>query len=148
MLEIWRAWIAAFDNTTVTGEWSKAGSFLTDDVTYIVAGVPFGCELRGRDNVLAGFAKSIENFDRKFDERRWAPVDLQIWSDQAVTCLAKGDYRLGETPPITFAAKGSWFFRGDRICLMTDIYDTSEVNAAETLQWLARYGEEMDPSYV
>ena len=148
MLETWRSWIAAFDRAYETDDWTEAQNYLTDDVVYSVAGVPFACELRGRENVLAGFRKSLTNFDRKFDRRDWEAVDLKVWSDHAVTAFAKGNYTLGAKPPITFAAKSAWFFRDGKISLMTDIYDVTEVNAAQTLDWLAMHGEGIDASYV
>ena len=148
MLETWRNWISAFDRAFETDDWTNAREYLTEDVVYIVAGVPFACELRGRDAVINGFQKSLATFDRKFDTRHWEPVDLKVWSDTAVTCLAKGRYTLGDKPPITFSAKSCWFFRDGRISAMTDIYDVSEVNALETLQWLAAHGDGIDASYV
>jgi hypothetical protein len=147
MIETWEKWIAAFDRAFETDRWDEARSFLTEDVVYVVAGVPFGCELRGREEVIAGFRKSLDNFDRRFDKRYWEAVDLRVWADQSVTCLAKGSYTLAGKPPLTFAAKGSWFFRGENICLMTDIYDISEVHASRALEWLAVHGQDLDASY-
>lgn len=34
---------------------AAAQEYLTEDVSYVVAAVPFDCELRGRDSVIAGF---------------------------------------------------------------------------------------------
>ncbi|MEO1407536.1 MAG: nuclear transport factor 2 family protein [Pseudomonadota bacterium] len=148
MIETWKQWIEAFDRAFETRDWTAARNFLTEDVVYVVAGAPFACELRGRDQVIEGFQKSLTNFDQKFTTRHWEPVDLHVWADQAVTCLAKGAYTLNGKPPITFAAKGSWFFRDDKICLMTDIYDLSEINSIKTLEWLATHGSNMNPSYT
>ncbi|MEL7042259.1 MAG: nuclear transport factor 2 family protein [Pseudomonadota bacterium] len=148
ILEIWRDWIRAFDQAFETGDWHTARSFLAEDVVYIVAGAPFACELRGRDAVISGFQKSLSNFDKKFDERRWEAVDVRVWDDHAITAFAKGDYGLNGKPPITFSAKSHWFFRGDEISVMTDVYDLSQVNVQETLQWLAKHGGDMDASYV
>lgn len=148
MLETWKHWIAAFDRAFETDDWTEAESHLTEDVVYFVAGVPFACELRGRNAVIAGFRKSLENFDRKFDSRSWEAVDIKVWADHAITGLAKGRYEHRGKPPITFAARSAWFFRGEQISVMTDIYDVSEVNAMETLGWLAEHGAEMDASYL
>ncbi|MEO1243460.1 MAG: nuclear transport factor 2 family protein [Pseudomonadota bacterium] len=148
MIETWTKWIAAFDQAFETDDWTEAQSLLTDDVVYIVAGTPFACDLRGLEQVIEGFRKSLANFDRKFDSRSWEAVDVKVWADHAVTGLAKGNYTLTGKPEITFAARSAWFFRGDRICLMTDIYDVMEVNAMRTLQWLAAHGADMDPSYA
>jgi hypothetical protein len=148
MIEVWEKWIAAFDRAFVTDDWEDARAFLTDDVVYVVAGAPFGCELRGRDRVIAGFRKSLNGFDRKFETRQWEAVDLRIWADQAVTCLAKGTYTLAGKPSLTFAAKGSWFFRDRKISLMTDIYDIAEINAVRALEWLSKHGNDLDASYT
>lgn len=148
MLDLWRGWITNFDNAVVTDDWEFAEEFLAEDVVYVVAGAPFGCELRGRENVVAGFKRSLTNFDRKFDERRWEAVNINLWNHQAITCLAKGDYLMEGKPPITFAAHGQWFFRDQKICLMTDLYDLNEVNTIETLGWLDKYGDDLDPNYL
>ena len=148
ILDRWRDWIKAFDSAFDTGDWSQAGSFLTDDVVYTVAGAPFACEIRGRDAVIAGFRKSLTNFDRKFDARRWEAVDLRVWDDHLITALAKGDYELADKPSISFSARSHWFFRDGKISLMTDVYDMTQVNVLETLDWLAVHGAEMDARYV
>ena len=148
ILETWRDWISAFDQAFETGDWSKARSFLTDDVVYIVAGAPFACELRGREAVIGGFQKSLSNFDERIDERRWEAVDVKQWEDHAITAYAKGDYVLAGKPPITFSAQSHWFFRGDKISVMTDVYDLTQVNVQETLQRLAPHGADKDASYV
>lgn len=148
MLETWKNWIAAFDQAFETDDWDDARRFLTPDVVYIVAGVPFACELRGRDAVIAGFQKSLTNFDRKFDRRGWEAVDVKVWADHAITGLAKGDYTLDGKPPITFSARSAWHFRDGQISLMTDIYDLNEVNAMQALEWLAKHGDGMDASYM
>ncbi len=148
MMTVWQAWVAAFDASAEDGDWQRLVPFLTEDVVYVVAGVPFGCELRGRDAVLAGFARSIANFDARFDERRWQGVGVREFAPGAITGRAQGWYRLGELPPLTFSAQSQWFFRGDRICLMTDIYDVSEVDAQAAFGWLAAHGAGMDPRYT
>lgn len=148
MIETWQNWIAAFDLAFETDDWTEAQTYLTEDVVYVVAGVPFACDLRGRNAVIGGFRKSLENFDRKFDSRRWEAVDLKVWANHAITGLAKGRYELRGKPPITFAARSAWFFRGTQISLMTDIYDITEVNSMRTLEWLAQHGGDMDASYA
>lgn len=148
MIGIWKDWIAAFDAACATDDWAPLAKYLTDDVVYIVAGAPFACELRGRDNVIAGLRKSVRGFDRRFDLRVWEGVGVKSWGTEAITARAKGTYRLQGKPALSFAAKGSWYFRGNQICLMTDIYDLSEVDTLEALHWLSQHGEGLDPSYA
>ena len=135
IIDRWREWIGVFDRACEDDDWSRLAPFLTDDVVYAVIGAPFACELRGRDAVIAGFAKAIRNFDRKFDERRWFGVGIRnSWEPNAVTGRAMGWYRIGDEAPITFSAKGLWLFRGDRLSVIVDVYDTTEHDVIRTLE--------------
>jgi hypothetical protein len=49
---------------------------------------------------------------------------------------------------ITFSAQSHWFYREGKISIMTDTYDTADVEAADTLAWLAQNRPELDPSYI
>lgn len=148
MMDRWYEWIAAFDASTIDDEWVRLAAFLAEDVIYAVTGAPFACELRGRDAVIAGFAKSVRGFDRKFDERRWFGVGLREWAPNAVTGRAMGWYRLGDHPPITFSARSLWLFRGDRLSMMTDVYDVAEPDVQAALTTLTMLGDGFDPSYA
>jgi hypothetical protein len=148
MIERWREWIAAFDASVADDNWDRLAPFLCDDVVYSVAGVPFACEVHGRDAVIAAFAKSIRNFDRHFDERHWHGVGVHAFPPNAVTGRSMGRYRLAGKPELTFSAQSLWLFRGDRLCIMTDIYDVSEADVIMALEWLGLYGEGFDASYV
>ena len=148
MIANWKDWIAAFDMACGTDDWAPLAAYLTEDVVYLVAGAPFACELRGRDAVIAGLQKSVRGFDHKFDPRVWEGVGIKVWGAEAVTARAKGTYRIAGKPALSFAANGSWYFRGAQICLMTDIYDLSEVDSMDALNWLGLHGAGMDPSYV
>lgn len=148
MIDRWREWIAAFDRACDDDDWERLGPFLTDDVVYAVTGAPFACEIRGRDQVIAGFAKSVRNFDHRFDERRWYGVGIRSFAPSGITGRAVGWYRLGDAPPITFSALSLWHFRGDRLSLMTDVYDTTEHDVLLTLERLAELGVDVDPSYT
>jgi hypothetical protein len=148
MIERWNEWIAAFDAAAADDQWDRLAPFLTDDVIYAVTGAPFSCEIRGRDAVIAGFAKSIRGFDHKFDERRWFGVGLRVWEPNAVTGRATGWYRIGDHASFTFSAQSLWLFRGDQLSIMTDVYDTSEADVQATLAVLAELGDGFDPSYI
>lgn len=148
MITIWRHWVAAFDAACGDGDWARLAPFLTDDVVYIVAGVPFACELRGADAVIAGFARSVAHFDARFDERRWHGIGGREFAPGAVTGRAQGWYRRGDLPPLTFSAISVWFSRGDRLCAMTDIYDGSEADSQAAFGWLAEHGAGFDPRYA
>lgn len=56
--------------------------------------------------------------------------------------------RRRDLPPLIFSAHSQWTFRGDRIALMTDIYDMTEADVQAAMLWLGQHGEGFDPSYA
>lgn len=147
MLENWRNWIVAFDAAVERDDWESLRPFLTEDVTYTVSGAPFACHLVGADAVLAGFQKSITNFDRHFDERMWFGVGVREFAPDVVTGRAMGVYRLGNLPPLHFSAPSVWRFRDARIAMMQDCYDLAEADVQAALVWLGEHAPDLDASY-
>ncbi|MEM7690127.1 MAG: hypothetical protein AAF291_13995 [Pseudomonadota bacterium] len=147
MIERWNDWIAAFDTAAQTADWEPLKEFLDPDVTYSVAGVQFACSLSGQADVLAGFAKSIRNFDRHFDERAWYGVGVREFEPGTITARAMGVYRMGDKPLLHFSAKGLWQFKGDRIVAMHDRYDVAELDVQNALNWLSQHAPTLDPTY-
>lgn len=147
MIKRWREWIAAFDKATETNDWHALSDFLDPSVTYTVSGVPFACNLVGSEAVLKGFAKSISNFDQKFDKREWYGVGIREFTPDTVTGRAMGLYRLGEKPSLHFSAKSVWRFNGDRLIAMHDMYDLAEADVQGALAWLAEHAPDLDASY-
>jgi hypothetical protein len=148
MIETWKSWLNAFNQACADDNWEALTPFLREDVIYAVSGAPFSCEIRGRDAVINGFAKSIRNFDRRFDARHWYAVGVRVWEPSAITARAMGRYELAGAPEITFSARSQWFFRDGSLSLMTDVYDTAEADVVATLEMLSTFGEGFDPSYV
>ncbi|WP_298302461.1 hypothetical protein [uncultured Erythrobacter sp.] len=147
MIARWREWIAAFDKAVETDDWDALAPFLDPKVTYTVSGAPFACSLAGRDTVLAGFAKSIANFDRQFDQRWWFGVGVREFAPDAITGRAMGVYRLGDKPLLHFSAKSLWRFKRDQLIAMNDIYDLAEADVQNALKWLGQHAPEVDASY-
>lgn len=148
MLEHWQKWIASFDAATQDDDWERLRPLLTEDVTYTVSGLPFACHLIGAVAVLAGFKKSISNFDRKFDQRWWFPVGTREFEPNVVTARAMGVYRLGDLPLLHFSALSIWRFQDGKVSSMQDCYDVAEGDVQEALAWLTEHAPEFDPSYT
>jgi len=147
MLARWSEWITTFDKAVETDDWEALEPFLDPAVTYTVSGVPFACCLCGRDAVIAGFAKSIRNFDRHFDTRSWFGVGVRAFAPDTITARAMGVYKLGERPLLYFSAKSLWRFNGDRLAAMHDMYDAAEADVQNALAWLAEHAPDLDASY-
>jgi hypothetical protein len=148
MIEAWRNWITAFDLAAESDNWDSLCPLLQDDVTYTVSGVPFACHLVGCDAVLAGFKRSITNFDRHFDRRWWFGVGVREFAPDVVTARAMGVYQLGDKPLLHFSAPSIWRFRDGKVAMMQDCYDLAEADVQNALVWLGEHAPDLDASYV
>jgi ketosteroid isomerase-like protein len=147
MVEHWRNWISAFDKAVDSDDWDSLRPLLADDASYTVSGAPFACHLAGADAVLAGFRRSIANFDRQFDQRWWFGVGVREFAPDVVSARAMGVYRLGDKPLLHFSAHSQWRFRDGQVAAMQDCYDVCEADAQAALAWLAQYAPHADASY-
>jgi hypothetical protein len=147
MIELWRKWISAFDTAAESDDWESLRPLLADEVTYTVSGVPFACNLIGADVVLAGFQRSITNFDRHFDRRWWFGVGVREFAPDVITGRAMGVYQLGSKPPLHFSARSLWRFSEGRIVAMQDCYDLAEADVQAALAWIAEHAPDVDASY-
>lgn len=147
MIELWRNWISAFEKVVDTDDWGSLRPLLADDATYTVSGAPFACQLHGSDEVLAGFRKSISNFDRQFDQRWWFGVGVREFAPDVVSARAMGVYRLANKPLLHFSAHSHWSFRNGKVVAMQDCYDVCEHDVQAALAWLAEHAPHADASY-
>lgn len=147
MIELWRNWISAFDLAVESDDWSPLLPLLDDDVTYTVSGAPFACHLVGAEAVIAGFHKSISNFDRQFDQRWWFGVGVREFAPDAVAARAMGVYRLADKPLLHFSAHSHWRFRDGKVAAMQDFYDVGELDVLAALGWLAEHAPHADARY-
>lgn len=144
----WRAWIAAFDDAVARDDFSALGAFLTEDVVYRVHGGPFDCVLRGRQNVVAGFARSVRGFDHRTQGRDWTAIGIRVYDSGYVSCHIHSAYRLDAANRLSFEATGHWGFRGEQIELMVDVYDQGQHDVQLALGTLAALGAHVDPRYT
>ena len=150
LYEAWKAWIRAFEDATASGDWDAAATHLTEDCAYVVAGGPYATEVRGRDAVIEGFRRSLAGFDAKFDRREWRAGKVRLHEPNAVTAVVTGTYEKAGAPPLRFGVDGQWFFRGEQVFLMTDLYDLGLADTADTLKWMVDHGADLalDGSYA
>jgi hypothetical protein len=147
----WRDWYEAFEQCAVDDRWDRLAPFLSADVQYRVTGMPYACVLKGVEQVIAGFAKSFEGFDRRFDTRTHQVVGMRVFEPGLITARIWGTYEKDGLPPLAFPATGHWHFDGDQIGLMVDVYDIAELELAEAFEWLGAHGEAiggLDASYA
>ncbi|WP_422006455.1 nuclear transport factor 2 family protein [Pyruvatibacter mobilis] len=148
VLTTWRRFLDVFNEACLTDEWDALSPFLTEDADYRVSGFPMACHLHGRDAVIAGFAKSVRGFDRKFDQRHHEPVGIRYAQPDIVSAIAWTRYSKAGLPDVCVAAHGIWQFRDGRISHMSDMWDTTLAENANALAWLSQHGAGFDPAYA
>jgi hypothetical protein len=147
MIELWQNWISAFDLAVESDDWGPLRPMLDEGVTYTVSGAPFACHLVGAEAVIAGFRKSISNFDRQFDQRWWFGVGVREFAPDVISARAMGVYRLADKPLLHFSARSLWRFRDGKVVAMQDCYDVCEHDVQAALAWLAEHAPQADASY-
>lgn len=135
-----------FEQALQTGAWSAVANALSDDVRYSVEGVPFGCEIQGRDAVVQAFQRSTSAFDATMDFRMLEIVSLaRLGQDHIRVDLLSGygrDDTGTVTAPVTIEVKAD----EHGIVELRDVYDP--VLTAPALAWIAENFADADPSYV
>lgn len=135
------AFEAAYDN----GDWHSVGAFFHSDIVYEVMNMPFHCAVSGRSAVLAGFARSIDRFDKKC--RRTVGIGSAVHEEGANVLVNAGIRFEREGAPVLEARL--WevaTYRDGLIERIIDVY-APEANA-QFAQWMADWGAGLDPRYV
>jgi hypothetical protein len=148
LIESWQAWVDAFDNCCADAQWSRLEPLIAPDMRYTVAGVPFACDIVGREAVIAGFARSIAGFDRHFAERRWIGVGIREFPPTIVSGRATGWYRLDAASTLSFSARSVWRFEDGRLGAIVETYDLAEADNVAALGWLGANAPHLDPGYA
>lgn len=135
----------AFEEAVATDQWQAVEQCLADDVRYTVVNVPFACDIRGRENVVAGMQRSIRNFDAQMDERMLDVVSVCRLDHNQIRVELISGYTRGEE---TIRIPVSMHIKSDqgRLTDVQDVYDPNWTLGA--VGWLAKYASDLDPSYV
>ena len=113
---------AAFEEAFESDEWSKVGTFFTDDGVYATVGPPpFGTRAEGRAAVLAGFKQALDAFDRRFDKREVSVLEGPIERDPRTLWFKwLGIYRRAGLPDLRMEGEETAVFEGQHIKHLED----------------------------
>lgn len=134
----------AFEAAYASGDWTPLGAFFQEDITYEVMNMPFHCVIRGRSQVLDGLRRSVERFDKLCI--RTVGIGSSILEEGANVLVHSGMRFERAGAPSTAASL--WeiaTYRDGLIERIMDIYDPG--CAAEFEQWMADWGQGLDPRY-
>lgn len=138
------AYAQAFEQTFVDDDWRRLEPYFTDDVVYIVTGVPNPCELHGKDAMFRGMKKSLDGFDRKMSMREIVPAGPPVEDGDRLTLSGLVRYRRGDSPVVELRATIVVTYAGDRIARMHDTFALDRPAA----EWLGRHAADLDASYT
>ena len=132
ILDRYRAYADAFEESYVDDDWSRVAPFFAEQAVY--EGDP---DARGRDAVLAKLKNGVDSFDRRMDSRT---PDFQTPSvtGETLTMKWKVTYTKGGLPDLVISGVETAVFEGDQIALLRDTFDPEAQKALE--QWMAEHG--------
>jgi len=143
ILERFIAYAQDFEKTFVDDDWSRLTQYFQPNAVYeVTGGAP--CTLTGPAAIFRGMKKSLDNFDRKFVERRvemTAPPQVEgdtLMLDWLVT------YERPGAPPVPLRGRSVARYEGESIAHLKD----SLSNEDAVMSWMAKHGAGLDPSYV
>lgn len=145
LLPLFVAQRRAFETAYEDGDWSPLEAFFHEDVRYEVLNMPFHCVLEGRGAMLAGIRRSIEGFDKHC--RRTVGLDRVVREEGAnVIIHSRMAFERPGAPPTSSRVWEIATYRDGRIARLIDLYDPGA--AADYEQWMAAWGQGLDPSYA
>lgn len=140
------AYAGAFEQTYVDDDWSRVTPCFASDAVYTVESSAFGGVMIGPDAITAGIQRSLNGFDRLFDEREIEIVGRPEVDGDEVRLAWNVHYRKQGYEPYVLRGRSTVSFRDDLIVAMTDHYDGAA--DASLAEWRSKNDLPIDPSYV
>jgi hypothetical protein len=138
ILERFRAYADAFEQSYEDDDWSRIEQYFTEDAVY--EGEP---DAVGRDAVLAKLKGGVDGFDRTMDSR--AP-DFQAPAVDGDTLTMRWavTYTKAGVPDLAISGLETAVFQGDRIARLRDDFDPEAQKAMG--EWMAKHGSTLGGS--
>ena len=140
------AYAQDFEQTFVDDDWWRLGQYFEPDAVYEVRNVPFGCRIEGPEAIFRGIKRSLDNFDRRFAERRPEITDPPAETGDSVSVGWAVTYVKPGAPPFVLRGRSTARFRGDRIVHLVDEYPAGM--ADEAARWSRAHAPDLDASYA
>jgi hypothetical protein len=140
------AYAADFEKTYVDDDWSRLHQYFAPDAVYEVKSEDFGCSLQGAAAIFKGIKKSLDNFDRKFDDRSIAVTNGPHVDGERLSADWTVTYTKAGKTPYPLRGHTDAYYRDGKIVRLVDSYDASV--GPEAAAWMKQNGMTVDPSYV
>lgn len=144
--EIFLAYAADFEKSFADDDWSRLGDHFTDATVYRVESSSFPCEITGPAAIGAGMKKSLDGFDRRFDQREIQVTEGPTVDGDTLRVGWTVTYTKGDLPPFPLRGVSSTRVADGRIVELVDSFDAAMEE--EMVRWQADTGFAFDPSYT
>ena len=146
IMQSFMAYAGDFERTYVDDDWTRLRRYFADDAVYEVQSKQFGCRLVGPDAILAGMKRSVNGFDRRFEQREIAVVDGPVVEGDEMRVGWQVTYRKAGLAPFVLRGRSSARYRDGVIAQLTDSFGADlEVELAE---WQRANQMAVDVSYT
>lgn len=132
------AYANSFEQTFTDDDWARLEPYFAEDAIYTVTGgPPLGGRWEGRTQVLEHLRNSVNELDRRFDERQVEPVGEPTIGDTSFAMAWRATYKKAGCPDLVFEGTEHAVFEGERILRLKD---TMEDGADRRIQeYMAQY---------
>lgn len=136
----------AFEEAISENEWTALESYFHTDARYSVEGVPFACEVSGRDAILTALQRSTGAFDATMDFRMLEIISMLRVSENTIRVDLVSGYGRDAIGSMTAPVSMEVTVKDNRIQRLRDIYDQTLTRPG--LAWLAVNAPDADPTYL
>ncbi len=146
ILQQFFAYAGAFEETYVDDQWGRLRQYFHEDATYEVKSDAMPCKLTGSDAIFAGIKKSLDGFDRKFDQRELALVDEPVVDGNQLSVNWAATFRKDDFDPYVLRGQSVATYRDGKLAALSDSIDPAAEKALA--EWVEVSGFSVDPAYT
>jgi hypothetical protein len=129
---------SSFEQTFTDDNWARLEPYFGEDAIYTVAGgPPLGGRWEGKGQVLEHLRDSVNELDRRFDERQVESVGEPTIGDASFEMGWRATYKKAGCPDLVFEGTERATFDGDLILLLEDMVEDGADRRIQ--EYMARY---------
>ena len=129
-LQVFNKYAAAFEIAFANDRWDLVEQYFSADITYVVKdGPPLGGAYEGREAVMRFLRGSVEDFDRKFEQRIPEITEGPLDREGGVWLRWKLDYISSDLPLLSVSGVEILSFADGKITRIEDHYDPGSMKA-------------------
>ena len=145
-MELFLEYFNAFELTYVDDDWSRLEPLFSPSAVYRIRGSgSLDADIEGREAIFAAIRRFLDGFDRQCS-RELRSLSAPVVDGNTVSIDGVAAYRRGDSPELLLKLVEEIEFHDGLIVTITDHY-SKEVNEAFG-EWMARWGQGLNPSYV